>query len=265
MHYLNFSAPPLAAYGIPNQNPTIEAPHDTAEASSSYGPALPPHLLPVERKFGPTLPENIDELVTTAAESDEELDADCVGPLPGVSNPKLEERALEIKLGLVPESTKETEDGREAWMLELPKVKGVTDLGLGARQFRTKERPDFSDRSEWTDTPGDREKKRAGPKLPTAADKARELEIIAVKARDAEQEKIAKKLNKKRDKSLMDLHEEKLKKAKKETEDEPQARRPFDRNLDLQVNRFDEAQKKSVIKKAQLLDSRFSSGASKYL
>jgi hypothetical protein len=44
-------------------------------------------------------------------------------------------------------------------------------------------------------------------------------------------------------------------------------RRRFDRDQDLQVNKFDEAQKKSVIKKAQLLDTRFSSssGAGKYL
>lgn len=42
-------------------------------------------------------------------------------------------------------------------------------------------------------------------------------------------------------------------------------RRRFDRNIDLGVNRFDEAQKKTIIKKAQLLDTRFSRGESKYL
>lgn len=37
-------------------------------------------------------------------------------------------------------------------------------------------------------------------------------------------------------------------------------RRPFDRDLDLQINRFDQAQKNAVIKKAQCLDDRFSRG-----
>lgn len=48
-------------------------------------------------------------------------------------------------------------------------------------------------------------------------------------------------------------------------EDSKPERRPFDRDIDLQVYRFDEAQKKSIIQKAQLLNSRFSSGKSKYL
>jgi len=37
-------------------------------------------------------------------------------------------------------------------------------------------------------------------------------------------------------------------------------RRPFDRDIDLQVNRFDQAQKKSILLKAQMLDDRFSRG-----
>lgn len=54
-----------------------------------------------------------------------------------------------------------------------------------------------------------------------------------------------------------------LQKEKKEGKSEE--RRPFDRNIDLQANRFDEAQKKAIFKKAQLLDDRFSSGRSKFL
>lgn len=50
----------------------------------------------------------------------------------------------------------------------------------------------------------------------------------------------------------------------KEDKDEKE-RRPFSREVDLQVNRFDEAQKKNIIKKAQALDSRFSRGEAKFL
>jgi Protein of unknown function (DUF3752) len=56
---------------------------------------------------------------------------------------------------------------------------------------------------------------------------------------------------------------------RKEKEDKAKGvakeRRRFDRDQDLQVNRFDEAQKKGVIKKAQLLDTRFAAGSGKYL
>lgn len=219
-----------------------------------------PQLPPVE-------PLDEDPVEPLVPESDEEmLDDNVVGPLPGVSNLELEERALEMKLGHVPTSGKADTGGREEWMTELPRVKSVAELGLGAaRQFRARDRPDFSDRTEWTDTPADREKKKTEKRKPTPADKEREIERKMTEKRDAEQEAVAKELKKKREKSLVDLHEEKLKKAKKEKDEEPQTRRPFDRNVDLQANRFDEAQKKSIVKKAQLLDSRFSSGASKYL
>lgn len=43
-------------------------------------------------------------------------------------------------------------------------------------------------------------------------------------------------------------------------------RRPFDRDLDLQANRFDEARNKATVRKAALLDTRFaSSKQGKYL
>jgi len=258
----------LDGYGVPIPTPVVVPEvSNEPETSENYGPALPPHL--AERKIGPTIPENFKPSEASyekapfeeAPSIDEDLD-DAVGPLPGVSNPSLEQRALEIKLGHVSESGSK-EAGRESWMIELPQVKGVADLGLTARQFRTRERPDFSDRSDWTDTPAERERKKDNKK-PEKDPKYEEEKRLAAK-RDEEQEKAAKEHKKKRNKSLMDLHAEKLKKAKKEQAEESQGRRPFDRNVDLQANRFDEAQKKAIVKKAQLLDSRFSSGASKYL
>ncbi|XP_063695611.1 GPALPP motifs-containing protein 1 [Culicoides brevitarsis] len=269
-----------------------------AEVDNSYGPALPPHLMksqnpsPAEPKvIGPVIPSHLlsavqashDEIQVQEPNSEPQNDEspnddddddilDTVGPLPGVINPELEQRALEIKLGHVSSSASgdaNKEKSRDEWMLELPEVRGVTDLGLTARQFRTKERPDFSDRSQWTDTPADKERKKHGQPSAReiAKEEERQRERQAILSRDAEQERIAKEHKKKhkRDKSLMDLHEKKLKKAKKEKEKEPEVRRPFDRNIDLAANRFDEAQKKSIIKKAQLLDTRFSSGASKFL
>lgn len=258
----------------------------------TYGPALPPHLMKYASSsqtntqkpvIGPVIPshllnnDNTHHDTSSSSDVDEDKnveDISHIGPLPGILNPELETRALEIKLGHVSSSggnqNKLDEKSREEWMLELPEVRGVTDLGLTARQFRTKERPDFSDRSQWTDTPADKERKKHG-KLSVkdaAKEEERERERQAIASRDMEQEKISREHKKKhkRDKSLMELHEKKLKKAKKEKEKVgPEPRRPFDRNVDLAANRFDEAQKKSIIKKAQLLDTRFSSGASKFL
>lgn len=270
------------------------------EEVDTYGPALPPHLMknrvtsPVTEKpktkvIGPVIPSHLlnhiqnhditqeeasqqSEPEVAKSDNDEDI-LDTVGPLPGIVNPELEQRALEIKLGHVSTSgnaSQSNEKTRDEWMLELPEVRGVPDLGLTARQFRTKERPDFSDRTQWTDTPEDKERKKHGkPSIKEVAkEEVRQRERQAIVNRDNEQEKIAKEHKKKhkRDKSLMDLHEKQLKKAKKEKEKEgPEERRPFDRNVDLAANRFDEAQKKSIIKKAQLLDTRFSSGASKFL
>lgn len=61
---------------------------------------------------------------------------------------------------------------------------------------------------------------------------------------------------------LLQKKEKKEKKKRKERgeKEEIAARRPFDREKDLQVNVFDDAQRKSIIKKSQLLNTRFSHG-----
>lgn len=49
-----------------------------------------------------------------------------------------------------------------------------------------------------------------------------------------------------------------MKRKAEEDATKPVERRPFDRDMDLQVNRFDEAQKKALLKKSQELNTRFS-------
>lgn len=151
---------------------------------------------------------------------------DLVGPLPpGLSKSdahlELERRALELKLAKLNESEQvgDDEPARDEWMMALPEVRKVANMGLVARQFRTKNRPEIGDRSGWTDTPGDRERKsqRRGPTTEEVmADQQREAEAVFRAKRDAEQEKAASKHKKKhkRDHSLLDLHQKKLKKKK---------------------------------------------------
>jgi hypothetical protein len=51
----------------------------------------------------------------------------------------------------------------------------------------------------------------------------------------------------------------------KKSKDEKPERKPFNRETDMQVNKFDDARKKSAIKNSQLLDDRFSRGNRKFL
>lgn len=46
---------------------------------------------------------------------------------------------------------------RETWMMELPPE--LQHIGLGARTFKKRSGPENKDRSIWTDTPADRERK----------------------------------------------------------------------------------------------------------
>lgn len=64
----------------------------------------------------------------------------------------------------------------------------------------------------------------------------------------------------KRSESLMDIHHKRLKTKAAEDKNRHQERTPFDRDKDLKVNRFDEAQKKALIKKSRELNTRFSHG-----
>ncbi|XP_048005518.1 serine/arginine repetitive matrix protein 5 [Leguminivora glycinivorella] len=250
-------------------------------SSNTEGPALPPHLRKGDRKIGPSIP---DQLRKKLAENDcevikcESSDDDGIGPLPAGAEHKwsdahrhLEERALDMKIrnmdGHSMQSSKVK--SREQWMLELPEGKAKY-MGLEARTFRAKEGPDMSNRSSWTDTPEERARKKDGLEKEEDPDVVlqREARARQLASRDEEQEKAVKKHKKKhkREESLLEMHEKKIKKKKKKCDkEEKQERRPFSRDVDLQVNRFDEAQKKSVIKKAQLLDSRFSRGEAKYL
>lgn len=202
-----------------------------------YGPALPPHLRKntnttqapapaqpaVIGPIGPALPPNFkipDQPANVQYTSDSESDSDddAVGPMPMDSDKvtraqlELEERALEYQIMGVPSaSTSKADGGREEWMIELPEVKTVTDLGLGARQFRTSEGPDFSDRTSWTDTPNTVKKAAK-----VVDDTKGRMASIQERERDKAMEKMKRKHEKKhkRDKSLLELHEKKLKKKK---------------------------------------------------
>nr|CAD7424045.1 unnamed protein product [Timema monikensis] len=245
-----------------------------ASDDDMYGPALPPRLGELGGKaiLGPTLPPGFKP--STTVTDSEDSDAEVVGPLPpseaGLADgsyiqQELERRAQKMKRKLAGEDDNDGALKRESWMLELPPDR-ATEFGLGPRQFRKKEKLDPGDKSVWTDTPADRLNKKHSQKEHKNAES--EMHQLTMMVRDEEMEQLSRKhpSNKNRQESLLETHQRELNKKKKQNEaGKPKERRPFDRDVDLQANRFDEAQKEAIFKKAQLLNDRFSRGETKFL
>lgn len=255
---------------------------------ASIGPALPPHLQKKKGKadetsIGPSLPP-ATQSSTSHHRDDSDDDDDVIGPLPpgaatsaASSNTQrqLDVRAerLRDQAGKAAASGEGQGPKRESWMVELPPEKAQS-FGLGPRTFSKGSAKPQRD-SSWTDTPEDRARKAAmaaggGDDADTGDSGATDPEVVEYLAglkRDQEMEKTAKALKAKRGESLYESHQSK--KVKKETEKASTkgatTRRPFDRETDLQVNRFDEAAKVAMLKKARKMDDRFVSGQSKYI
>lgn len=195
------------------------------------------------------------------AESGE--DEDIVGPMPAKGpvnysvTTEFEKRAQRMKEKL----TKGDDDSskpitRESWMTELPPE--MKDFGLGPRTFKRRADDKSGDRSVWTDTPADRERKAKEIQEARKSFSKKDEENI-LSGRDKRlAEQVSSYNESKRSESLMDIHHKKLKNKTAEDKNRHQERIPFDRDKDLKVNRFDEAQKKALIKKSRELNTRFS-------
>lgn len=234
------------------------------------GPALPPGFCrpstedgdddsggeDQESFSGPALPPGYQPQASSSE------DEDVIGPMPSkgpIHNSvalDIERRAQRMKEKLTGNDVPIVPT-RESWMTELPPE--LQHIGLGARTFKKRSGPEKGDRSIWTDTPADRERKakeRLEGKNKSENDKDSTPQLSR---KDIEMaEKVTKYNESKRAESLMSLHTKKMKDKAKEKADQPVERRPFDRDADLQVNRFDEAQKQRLIKKSQELNTRFS-------
>ena len=234
---------------------------DTSDSEEDFGPALPPHL----QKQKPS-----DSHQRDSDSSDEEY----VGPKMSEITTSVNRESVEAEVEMRARRMRDKLEGkdqvevqRESWMLELPEEK-ANRFGLGPRQFSRKGVTQRGgDRSAWTDTPEDKERK-----LREGEDGEQEEQEdnfdIAARMRDEKMEKVSRELKQKRGAdSLMDMHEKKIKKDKKKKEDsgEVSERRPFDRDVDLKANQFDEAMKKNMMKMAAKIDNRFSSGSQKFL
>ncbi|KAM7359350.1 GPALPP motifs-containing protein 1 [Cochliomyia hominivorax] len=262
------------------------------EETTVIGPVIPKELIlgNLKSQEAQNLSENLklsDTNDSNKSDSEEESLQGSYGPLPvnnegkmSATQIELEQRALELKMAAMDGISVPATDTniREEWMLELPEVglkSGLAALNNMKRGFHQgKEKPDFSDRSSWTKTPQTaNEKQNNSGSKKSQGDLQFQAQALYERQRDAEQEAIAKKLKKKhkREESLVEMHQRKLrkeekKKAKelKESGAKPE-RRPFTRDIDLKLNKIDSNQTKQIVDKAKILNTKFSSGHSKYL
>ncbi|XP_033032872.1 GPALPP motifs-containing protein 1 isoform X3 [Trachypithecus francoisi] len=232
------------------------------------GPALPPGFIKSTQKSdkGRDDPgQQISSSHFNSKETDSSEDEDIIGPMPAKGpvnynvTTEFEKRAERMKEKL----TKGDDDSskpivRESWMTELPPE--MKDFGLGPRTFKRRADDTSGDRSIWTDTPADRERKAKETQEARKSSGKKDEEHI-LSGRDKRlAEQVSSYNESKRAESLMDIHHKKLKSKAAEDKNKPQERIPFDRDKDLKVNRFDEAQKKALIKKSRELNTRFSHG-----
>lgn len=248
--------------------PGFKKHQSSPERPPVLGPALPPGFRRAayenddndgedEQGFqGPALPPGYQ------AESSSSEDEDVIGPMPSKGPIQesvaldFERRARRMKEKLTGDDTPEVLT-RETWMTELPPE--LQHIGLGARTFKKRSGPENKDRSIWTDTPADRERKDRERLERKNKGEVEKDDVPQLSRKELEMaEKVSKYNETKRSESLMSLHTKTMKEKAKEKADQPVERRPFDRDADLQVNRFDDAQKQRLLKKSQELNTRFS-------
>jgi len=117
--------------------PEEDSEESEENVSSSYGPALPPDLIPSSNSA-----EDLDE------------NADDVGPLlecPETTEENYEERLLKFRYEKAMEESA-TKNKRESWMTELPE--GMRQYGLQARGFKQRyesEKAREESRTAWTE------------------------------------------------------------------------------------------------------------------
>lgn len=122
-------------------------------------------------------------------------------------------------------------------------------------------------RSDWTTVPEENnEFHKFEKKKRKEQDSRPEAEIKAEKERDEEQERMAKKLRKDDEKSLLQLHQDEMnEKRRLKGKEEKVDRRRFDRDVDLQLGKIDKSHTKKIVDGTKFLDSKFGTGRAKYL
>jgi hypothetical protein len=166
-------------------------------------------------------------LQTSSRVADNSSDDDMAGPLPEGLEP---ERRV---ISLVQDSK------RESWMTQLPEGRRAPTTTVFANAFSQRGVRDQGDTSEWTETPQERAAKMARPN--------RAVSSAACRPVDAVPDLVAQYNAVTRPKTLMEIHQEQVKKGVIRDDEETEKRRDlekttgirfFDRDKDLQVHAF---------------------------
>lgn len=196
------------------------------------GPVLPPGFAastassqtPARRKsiIGPTVPPDFLKIAQAEEQSfggDDDSSSDSfIGPKPSEAVGEdyagnqaaldFDRRATKMKRHLEGKDI-DTEPQREAWMTELPDNLGLR-IGLGARTFRKNMEDPTADRSMWTDSPADKERKAEKKRS-----KKDEEEPARLRRQNKKEEELTEQLahynKEKRSESLLDMHRKKRK------------------------------------------------------
>ncbi|KAM4048123.1 GPALPP motifs-containing protein 1 [Anomaloglossus baeobatrachus] len=266
----------------PQDDDDEEEEKDDDDDDDFFGPALPPGFKrpsesPERPVIGPALPpgfrrqssdsdDGSDQKGSSDKYESSDDDEEVIGPIPAKGPAQssvaedFERRAWKMKQKLTSNDDAPKNPTRESWMTELPPE--LSNFGLGPRTFKRRTNERSGDRSDWTDTPADKERK-AREKQEGKVSSSKGEEIPQVSERDKRlSEQVSTYNDSKRSESLIDLHRKKLKRKADADKDKPKERRAFDRDQDLQVNRFDDAQKKALLRKSKELNTKFSHGNS---
>lgn len=193
-------------------------------APARKGPMLPPSHVNLEDLSKQTQ-SYILNLENSSRAADNCSDDDVAGPLPEGLEP--ERRVIAT-----------TQDSkRESWMTQLPEGRRAPTTTVFANAFSQRGVRDQGDTSEWTETPQERAAKMARPNRAVAS-------VASQPNVDAVPDLVAQYNAVTRPKTLMEIHQEQIKKGVIREDEETEKRKElekstgirfFDRDKDLQV------------------------------
>jgi hypothetical protein len=240
-----------------------------SDSGAEFGPSLPPDFeAPPTKVIGPTLPPNFKP--TSAGNSHSEKGSKTRQDKAKSSKSS---RGRDVPKEVVESDEDEDEDGDEMIGPLLPEDRGLdkfpTHVGRGPEVEDKAEK-----REEWmTVIPKKTGRKLGFQSVTSFSRKQTSTDELPQKAKEASErekqltEALKEYSKQKRPSSLVELHQEKLKKQKNDGGEKAKARQPLEFNPEdnMSVKKFTAEQQKGIMDKAKFLNSRFSAGSSKFL
>ncbi|KAK3530090.1 hypothetical protein QTP86_012818 [Hemibagrus guttatus] len=144
----------------------------------------------------------------------------CKGEVQSSVALDFERRAKRMKDRLLGGEDEPEKPQRESWMMELPPE--LQHVGLEARTFKKRSGPENKDRSIWTDTPADRERKARERQEAKERGETSKTMAPRLSKKDLDMaEKVSKYNDSQRGESLLSMHSKKMKRKAEEDSNKP--------------------------------------------